>query len=135
MTPPDVRLTVTLAVRPAEGGGFTADVVFASEGTDPAPLYLPMVFEGGRIESDVFVITVGDRKAKYTGVYAKRPAPRPDEFRMLAPGEEARYAVRLDEAYAIPDAPGRRHAVYEAFTGDVTLFGRLWKLRSNEVAF
>ncbi|MFT3771496.1 MAG: hypothetical protein QM820_39275 [Minicystis sp.] len=89
----------------------------------------------GKIANNVFVITVDDQRVRYRGPYWKRRAPAAEDFIVVAPGEELRFEASLSAAYDIPDAPGQRRARYEAYHGDVKLWGGIWKLRSEEVVF
>ena len=132
MTPAmNVRLTVT----EKEGGGIIAELVFDNNGSGDVPLYIPNVPVGEEIDNDIFVITSGDVRASYTGAYVKRSAPTTDDFILVPAGQERRFAADLTSAYDIPASSGQRRCRYEAYHGDMDLFGRIFELRSNEVTF
>lgn len=135
----DVVAQVTLSVRP-EGAMLPAVLQIRNVGKDAIPLFTHNLPVDGVLSNDVFSIITEDEaqqtwKALYTGPYIKRAAPQVDDFVMLPPGEEISFHVELTSFYQIPNANGRRRAHYEAYHGDAQIFGRLWKLRSNEAGF
>lgn len=125
-------VNVKLSVRNAEGA-WLVSLKFVNNGKDAAPLYLPNLLVGSKIHNDVFTITADGRAVPYTGAYVKRSAPKRDDFLLLAAGTEVGYEASLSEVYAIPT--GRRKIMYRAFHGDVSLWGGIFELRSNEATF
>jgi hypothetical protein len=71
---------------------------------------------GGQVENNVFVVTAGDAKVPYTGVYRKRHAPTPEDYDALPKHATRTVDVDLQKAYAVK--PGVTYSVaYRAYHG------------------
>jgi peptidyl-Lys metalloendopeptidase len=113
-------------------GAFRMAIVFRNTSGRDAHLYRPNACEAGRIENNVFIVRAGNENVAYTGAYVKRPAPRPQDFVTLRPGEAREEIVDLASAYAVE--PGSRYTVrYDAYHGSPGDPDALWGLQSNTV--
>lgn len=95
-----------------------------------AYLYRPNACEGGRIENNVFRIRDSTAQVRYTGIYVKRPAPRREDFAVLAGRASRTEEIDLAAAYAL--SSGVQYAVtYEAFHDNPDNPEELWIVTSN----
>lgn len=129
----DMNVSVLLEMREVNGEHI-ADVTFVNQGARVAPLYIPNSFISREVMNDVFRITIDGAPAPYKRPYIKRTAPKREDFWILSPSERVTQSVNVSDAYAIKASKARR-IVYDAFHGDVDLWGGLWRLTSNEVSF
>ncbi len=95
-------------------------------------LYKPNACLGGHIENNVFRIHEGEKAVRYTGIYVKRPAPRPEDFIELPAHGSRIEEIDLAAAYAL--SAGTRYALrYEAFHDNPDDPKSLWEVASPEV--
>lgn len=129
----DMNVSVLLEMREVNGEHI-ADVTFVNQGAHAAALYIPSSFVSGEVMNDVFRITIDGALVPYERPYVKRAAPKREDFWILGPSERVTQSVNVSDAYGIKSSKARR-IVYDAFHGDVDLWGGLWRLISDEVSF
>ena len=122
----------TITARLESRGAYRVALALQNHGDREAHLYRPNACQGGKVENDVFVLRDGAVVVPYTGRYAKRPAPRPQDFDAIPPRGTLMIEVDLASAYAI--VPGASYTVlYEAFHDNPVDPEQLWLVTSNTV--
>lgn len=114
-------------------GGTRITLVFQNPTPTDAFLYRPNACVNGCVENNVFVVHDSASPVAYVGPYAKRPAPRPEDYITMPPGSTRQEEVDLASAYAV--LPGGRYVVrYEAFHVSPADPACLWEVSSDDVA-
>ncbi len=112
--------------------GYRVALSFHNTTDREAWLYKPNACLGGHVENNVFRVREGDKRVRYTGIYAKRPAPRPEDFIALPAHGVRREEIDLASVYAL--STGTRYTVkYEAFHDNPEDPSSLWEVASAEV--
>ena len=112
----------------------TAQLIFTNQGNSPFFLYKPNFAEGGEIEKDLFEVFEGERRLEYVGRLAKYGPPDEEDFVKIAPGEQFKAEISIEQAYEFPEKEGPFRVRYSALNPYPDRDGFV-ELESNEVSF
>ena len=123
-------LSVTLSV--GSGSKIQAHLHFRNVSVKSAHLYRPFVCGDGVLRDNLFYVSVGKQKMRYTGVLAKRAGPKPDDFVTLQPYKTLSCDCELNDAYLW--LPGSRvYVIYYEVEMPFADRAGSYTLRSNQV--
>jgi len=127
VSPIRVQLTVH-----ADGGALVAKLRFVNRSRTPQYLDKHMACLDGQMRSRVLMMYRGRTELPYLLPMGKYPAPGPDDYVALKPGEAVEATVRLDNAYELQPGRHRYRVRYDAFHGRPDS-DALLQLTSNDV--
>jgi peptidyl-Lys metalloendopeptidase len=130
-TKSQVNVRVQLSVQ-AVGHEVVATLVFSNRSKAPQSVDKRMGCLDGKMRTRVFSVLAAGHEVPFLLPMRKLPAPGPDDYLTLAPGEKVEARVHLDGAYDFLPGKHTYRIRYDAFHGRPDA-SDLEHLRSNEV--